>query len=180
MATTVGLQNKSLEKQKSWMSYTMPPTTSSWEPRLSSRTPLFKLIQPHSSNGIFSTMVSNLARRKPRKARLKPKKLRKRRKASTFSPLLRADKIPELLTTKSLTNSPLVDCLLAYLQDQVKAEELTDTFLREKSLSSTLRKWKGRRSDISRWAISVLSKFLTLSNFFYSNLYMLINMYSLL
>ena len=71
---STGLLNQSPEKQEFWMSYTMPQTTSSLEPKLSSKTVSSKLMPPHSLNGTRTIMVSILLPRKVKKPKLKKKR----------------------------------------------------------------------------------------------------------
>jgi hypothetical protein len=88
-------------------------------------------------------------RKKSHQHKLKNKNpLRKRKRASTFSPYSRRDKLQESLIPTLQSNSSQVDCWLVLLQDQANQAELMVTFLRVRNLSSTSRKWKRRRSEL--------------------------------
>ena len=136
------------------MSFTMPPTTSSSEPRPSSKTQLFRSMPPPSRSSTPSTTMLNLERRSKRKSLVRPLPSlpKRRRRADTFSPPSRADKPQELLTTMSLSNSPLVDSSPASLQDQASPVEPMAISLKEESSISTSRKWRRRRSEQLDWA----------------------------
>lgn len=145
LETSVGDQNKSQEKQESKMQFTTPPTMSLSEQKLLLKTQLYLLMQLHSNNGIYNTMVLNLERRRQlKKVRLQNQLNR----ASTSKLFLRRDKLLEFLITMLQTNSMLVDFQHAFHQDQDSQEELTDTSQKAKSLNFTSRKWKRRRSEL--------------------------------
>jgi len=95
-----------------------------------------------SDNGILSnTMLSSIRRRLRRvtKPELKPRDLDMLKLEP--SRMLPADN----LNRRLLTNSTQVDFLLAFPQDPDSAAVAMATFLKEKNLSSTKRRWKRRR-----------------------------------
>lgn len=145
--TSSGAQRPSLVEQESWMLSTMPPTMSWWELRHLSKTQLSKSMALLSESTTASSTTLSLARKRlPRKERLLPQ-LRRKREADTSRLLSRRDKPAELSTPTLLSNSPLVDSWLVFLQDPVNQEELTATSWKAKSSSSTSRRWKRRRSE---------------------------------
>ncbi len=118
------------------MLFTTPPTTSWSAPRPLSRTPLSKSIPLLSRLGTSNTMVPRLAlRRVPRKLMMPLT----RRPPTTFNARLAKDKRPALWILLLMSNSHLVDYLLASLPDQAKVVAVMDIFWKERNLNSTPR-----------------------------------------
>jgi hypothetical protein len=91
-----------------------------------------------SSFGTINTTEFNSERRRKKRPRSNP---------DTSKLSTKLSKRPESLTNMLPINSTLVNSSPAFLPDQDKAEEPTDTFSKDPSSLSTSRKWRRRRNE---------------------------------
>jgi hypothetical protein len=117
-----------------------------------------------SSNGTPNITMLNSVKRKSLPLRTPPPKIRtlllplsQSRRADTSKLSIKRDKLPELLITLLLINSLLEDSSLASHPDLVNQPALMVTFWRVRSLNSTSRRWKRRRSELLSYYLIILS-----------------------
>ncbi len=149
------------------MFFTMLQITNQLEPRLQSKTLLFKLMLLHSDPGTKPIMELRLVLRKDQR--------RKKEKLNINLTMLLA----RLLIDKKLVyqilplmiNLLVVDFQLASHQDQVKVVVVMDTSLKEKNLISTKRLLNVERDKLPNKIFNKYIVILIVSRIFYSKFY---------